>query len=159
MLVNSRSFRWTLPRPRSCKDSLFLENSCINHSIWLNKWISAKEKKILSSKSFIISVKINLYSQKFVETKSELLRRLQSWVHWKIGLLRSMEIFWKYFRKRLENLISVVFSRNTLEILLGNKTSLLWKRFSFPVDLVPVCWWVYLSLLSEKCGDLNVVNL
>ena len=56
----------------------------------------------------------------------------------KIGPLHSMDIFWKYCRKRLKNSISIVWKYflwygNILEILWkysGNKISILWKRSS-----------------------------
>ena len=71
--------------------------------------------------------------------------------HWKkIDLSHSMEIFWKYCRKRLENPISIVLSSSTvwkcfpwygniLEILWkysGNKSSILWKRSLFSSEVV-----------------------
>ena len=70
--------------------------------------------------------------------------------HWKyiLDLFHSMDIFWKYCSKSLENPISIVLSNfivrkyilwygNILEILSkysGNKTSILWKEFNVSSD-------------------------
>ena len=68
----------------------------------------------------------------------------------KLDLFHSMEIFWKYCRKRLENPISIVLSNsivrkcftwygNIQEILwkyFGNRTSILWKESSFSRGIV-----------------------